>query len=176
MGLWLGNSGRNSQDGDDVASVVQLHFCDLQFFPFAHFLSRQPTVSLAICFSIFFFFIFFFLCLEAANLHTIYGLPFTTTTNNSWANIKSPKKSLNTFEMRAEHNEIININTKWFIGIWARWRRRRKGRFLADQTKDLGNELAFTSSKLAPLNKLLIYCPQHTHAHSHTHNARIFEW
>jgi len=56
MGLWLGNSGRNSQDGDDVASVVQLHFCDLQFFPFAHFLSRQPTVSLAICFSIFFFF------------------------------------------------------------------------------------------------------------------------
>jgi len=51
-----------------------------------------------------------------------------------------------------------------------RRRRGKKGRFLAGQTKDLGNELAFTSSKLAPLNKLLIYC-HHKAQNTHTHIA-----
>jgi len=70
---------------------------------------------------------------------------------------------------------------KYKVIYWQRERRRRrrrgrrrrgrKGRFLAGQTKDLGNELAFTSSKLAPLNKLLIYC-HHKAQNTHTHTLQ----
>jgi len=71
-----------------------------------------------------FFFIFFFLCLEAANLHTIYGLPFTTTTNNSWANIKSPKKIFKYFRNASRAQR--NYQYKYKVIYWHMGKMKKK--------------------------------------------------
>lgn len=75
-------------------------------------------------FYLLFFFIFFFLCLEAANLHTIYGLPFTTTTNNSWANIKSPKKIFKYFRNASRAQR--NYQYKYKVIYWHMGKMKKK--------------------------------------------------